>query len=168
VYVVGDSSQPPLDRTGVTYALWLRDQLTNDEELKFGKGSDTTREEYKKLKRHTAGMKRVAERIAARGERLQPLWAVLVECEEFLAAAEDKKWHRWSGRISELSELIATALACYSIDEIKGCGGIYGDAISGGDASRSRGGMHAYQILHLQCTVLNAHVPPSCAASCAV
>jgi hypothetical protein len=138
VYVVGDSSQPPLGRTGVTYALWLRDQLEEDEE--FGKGSDATKEEYKKLKRHTAGMKRVAERIAARGERLQPLWAVLVECEEFLAAAEDKKWHRWPGRISELSELIATALACYSIDEIKGCGGIYGDAISGGDASRSRGG----------------------------
>jgi hypothetical protein len=140
VYVVGDSSQPPLHRTGVTYALWLRDQLEDDEELKFGRGSDATMKEYERLKRHTAGMRRVAARIAARGERLQPLWAMLVDCEEFLVAAEDKKWHRWPGRLSELSELIATALACYSIDEIKGCGGMYGDAISGGDASRSRGG----------------------------
>jgi hypothetical protein len=145
VYVVGDSSQPPLDRTGVTYALWLRDQLEDDEELKFGKGTDATMKEYERLERHTAGMKRVVERIAARGERLQPLWAVLVECEEFLAEAEEKNWCRWRGRISELSELIATALACYCIDEMKGCGGMYGDAISGGDASRSRGGMHAYR-----------------------
>jgi hypothetical protein len=131
---VGDKNQRALPRTGITYALEL------NEVLKIGLGTNRTPGEYKNLKRFTGGLKPVAEDIVARGEPLQPLIAVLVTCEDFLPRAEEKKWHLWPGRVCELSELIATALACYCIDDIPGCGGMYGNAISGGDASRRRGG----------------------------
>jgi hypothetical protein len=131
---VGDRNQTTSTRVGITYALQL------NQVLKIGLGTNGTPKEYKNVKRFTGGLKPVAEDIASRGEPLQPLIAVLVSCEEFLPRAEEKKWHLWPGRVCELSELIATALACYCIDDIPGCGGMYGNAISGGDASRSRGG----------------------------
>lgn len=115
----------PDSSIGVIYALASEDDGTGAYASKVGRGSWATARQYTSRSRHSAGLRPIASAIVERGGRLSPEWCVLMSSKELVGRREGERWTR---RLSELLELVTTAVLCTSIKEFHGCGGRYGDA----------------------------------------
>jgi hypothetical protein len=118
---------PPGVFGGLIYALSM--ELDDDTATKIGRlKSASHAKDYAYPSRHTAGNKSIARAKVARGEELDPTMVALAWSEDLTPRSA---WDRFTPRLSETCEALVTVAACETIAEFTGCGGSYGDAITG-------------------------------------
>lgn len=124
---------------GLTYALGLEEDGVFAS--KVGRGTLATLRQYCSEGRYRSGLAPLAASVVARGGRFNPEAILLVQSE---LLAPRTPWDRWCPRFSEVVELMATTALCRRIEELTGCGLIYGDACTRGASVEEcrKGGEH--------------------------